>query len=60
MSFDMLRILENPFELVKFRYLKMIGKVMFLTLSQVIVIFSLSEQDHSVEYKGIEYCFEMS
>lgn len=56
----MLRILKNPFELVKFRYTKIMLKVVIMTVAQSILLRCMSDQAHSKDYEALVYCYNNS
>ena len=60
MSLDTLRILENPFELVKFRYTKIVGKLFCLTLVQGFLLNFVTDQSHTREYEAFDFCYHES
>ena len=60
MGFDTLRILKNPFELVKFRYTKIVLKVVVLTLAQSILLNIISGSTHTDEYETFNFCYQES
>jgi len=57
LGFDTLRILKNPFELVKFRYARIVFKVVALTLTQSILLNILSDASHTKEYEAFNFCY---